>query len=298
MTGTEDASAVRDDAAPAVDHPETATTRDPDPSKPVRRAIGVVWRRPRLLFAFALAAVVVALADVARILDPVGNAVPNAVDSGVSLGVMTHPSGTRVAVVDPGAFVGLELQWVLAAVVLGLVAPVAVGAATTWTVARATNRDVTATRVRSTTTYCVAVVVTWQASTWVVAAIPELGAPLLFVGLWLAARLFPAPALAAMDRSPLDAASEAYALTGPRSVWLAVSVVGAGTLGTLLANHPSVAAISSSDPAFALGTFLSYAVAGAVGAVASTIYAVEARAERASERAPEGVDPPEGPNGN
>jgi len=254
--------------------------RGPDPSKPVRRALGVVSRRPVLLAAFALAALVVALADVARILDPVGNAVPNAIGSGLSLTVLTYPSGTRVTMVTPGALVGLEPWWVLAAVGLGVVGPVAAGAATTWTVARAAKREVTTERVLATTTYVLVVAAAWHASTWVTAAFPAVVAPLLLVGIWLSARLFPAPALAALDRSPFDAASEAYALTRGRTFGCLLSVVGAGTLGAVLANLPSVAAVSPSDPAFALGIALSYAFTGAVGAVAATIYAVEARAQR------------------
>ena len=258
--------------------------RDPDPSKPVRRALGVVSRRPVVLVGFALAAVVVALADVARILDPVGNAVPNAIGSGLSLTVLTYPSGTRVTMVTPGALVGLEPWWVLAAVGLGVVGPVAAGAATTWTVARAAKREVTTERVLATTTYVLVVAAAWHASTWVTAAFPAVVAPLLLLGIWLSARLFPAPALAALDRSPLDAASEAYALTRGRTFGCLLSVVGAGTLGAALANLPSVAAVSHDAPAFALGTALSYAVAGAVGAVAATIYAVEARDEREQRR--------------
>jgi len=254
--------------------------RDPDPSKPVRRAIGVTSRAPGHLLGFALAAVVVALADVARILDPVGNAIPDAIGSGVSLSVLTYPSGTRVAVVPPGAFVGLEPWWLVVALCLAAVGPVAAGVATTWTVARATRRSVTTERVLATTTYVAVVAGIWHASEWLAAVAPASVLPLLLVGTWLSARLFPAPALAAMDRSPLSAASEAYALTRGRTFGCLLSVVGAGTLGAVLANLPSVAAVSLDDPAFALGTALSYTFAGAIGAVAATIYAVEARQER------------------
>jgi hypothetical protein len=254
--------------------------RGGDPSKPVRRALGVVSRRPVLLAAFALAALVVALADVARILDPVGNGVPNAIGSGVSLTVLAYPSGTRVTTVAPGALVNLQPRWLLATVVLGVVGPVAAGAATTWTVARAAKREATTERAVATTTYVLAVAAVWHASAWVTAAFPAVVAPLLLLGIWLSARLFPAPALAALDRSPLDAASEAYALTSGRTFGCVLAVLGAGTLGAVLANLPSVAGFSPSDPAFALGTALSYTVAGAVGAVAATVYAVEARAER------------------
>ncbi|WP_227132464.1 hypothetical protein [Halorubellus salinus] len=254
--------------------------RGPDPSKPVRRAFGVVSRRPVLLFAFALAAAVVAVADVARILDPVGNATPNVVGGGLSFSFLAYPSGTRVTMVTPGALVGLQPWWLLATVVLGAVGPLAAGVATTWTVARAAKREVTVDRVLATTTYVAAVAAAWHASVWLVEAFPAAVAPLLLVGLWLSARLFPAPALAALDRSPLDAASEAYALTRGRAFGCFLSVLGAGTFGAILADAGSVAAISPSDPLFALGTALSYTFAGAIGAVAATIYAVEAREER------------------
>lgn len=258
--------------------------RGPDPSKPVRRALGVVSRRPVLLVAFALAAVVVALADVARILDPVGNATPNVIGGGLSFSFLTYPSGTRVTMVTPGALVGLQPWWLLATVLLGAIGPLAAGVATTWTVARAAKREVTTDRVLATTTYVLAVAAAWHASVWVTAVFPVVVAPLLLVGVWLSARLFPAPALAALDRSPLSAASEAYALTSGRTFGCFLVVLGAGTLGAVLANLPSVAGYSPSDPAFALGTALSFTVAGAVGAVAATIYAVEAREERALAR--------------
>lgn len=254
--------------------------RGPDPSKPVRRAFGVVSRRPVLLFAFALAAAVVAVADVARILDPVGNATPNVIGGGVSFSFLAYPSGTRVTMVTPGSLVGLQPWWLLATVVLGAVGPLAAGVATTWTVARAANREVTVERVRATTTYVVAVAATWHASVWLVEVLPAVVAPLLLLGLWLSARLFPAPALAALDRSPLDAASEAYALTRGRAFGCFLSVLATGTLAAILVDVGSVASISQSDPLFVLGTVLSYTFAGTVGAVAATIYAVEARDER------------------
>ncbi|WP_323674584.1 hypothetical protein [Halorubellus sp. PRR65] len=259
--------------------------RGPDPSKPVRRAFGVVSRRPVLLFAFALAAVVVAVADVARILDPVGNATPDVIGGGVSLTVLAYPSGTRVTAVTPGALVALQPWWLLAAALLGSVGPLAAGAATTWTVARAAKREVTTERVLATTTYVLAVAVAWRASAWIVEVFPAAVAPLLLVGLWLSARLFPAPALAALGRSPVDAASEAYALTRGRAFGCFLSVLGAGTLGAVLANVGSGAAASPGDPLFAFGTVLSYTFAGAIGAVAATIYAVEAREERERGRA-------------
>ncbi|MFC6952017.1 hypothetical protein [Halorubellus litoreus] len=259
--------------------------RGPDPSKPVRRAFGVVSRRPVLLFAFALAAVVVAAADVARILDPVGNATPNVIGGGLSFSFLAYPTGTRVTMVTPGSLVGLQPWWLLATVVLGAIGPLAAGVATTWTVARAANREVTVERALATTTYVVAVAAAWHASVWLLEVFPAAVAPLLLVGLWLSARLFPAPALAALDLSPLDAASEAYALTRGRAFGCFLSVLGAGTLGSLLADLGTVAAISQSDPKFALGTVLSYTFAGAIGAVAATIYAVEAREEREQWRA-------------
>jgi uncharacterized membrane protein (DUF441 family) len=258
--------------------------RGPDPSKPVRRAFGVVSRRPVLLFAFALAAVVVAAADVARILDPVGNALPNTLGGGVSFAVLTHPSGTRVSTLTLGAVVGLRPNWFVVAFALAVVAPVASGTATAWTVARATNRRFTWERARATTTYAVAVVVVWQAANAVVELVEPLLVPVLLVGIWLSARLFPAPALAALGQSPLDAASEAYALTRGRAFGCFLSVLGVGTLSAFLANAGSVAGASPSDPAFALGTALSYTFAGAIGAVAATIYAVEAREEREAAR--------------
>jgi hypothetical protein len=152
--------------------------------------------------------------------------------------------------------------------------------ATTWTVARAAKREVTSERVLATTAYVVVVAVAWHATAWVTAVFPVVVAPLVLVGVWLSARLFPAPALAALGRSPLDAASEAYALTRGRTFGCLLSVLGAGTLGAVLANAGSVAGSSPSDPAFAVGTALSYTFAGAVGAVAATIYAVETREER------------------
>jgi hypothetical protein len=271
----------RDDGGDGDDEP-----RGPDPSKPLRRAFGVVSRRPVLLGAFALAAVVVAVADVARLLDPVGNALPNTVGDGVSFGVMTHPSGTRVSTVTLGALVGLRPGWLAVAVALTAVAPVAAGTATAWTVARAANRRFAWERARATTAYALAVVVAWQTAGAAVELVEPLLAPVFLLGLWLSARLFPAPALAALDRSPLDAASEAYALTRGRTFGCLLSIVGAGTLGVVLANLPSVAAIPPGDPRFALGTLLSYAFAGAIGAVAATIFAVEAREEREQRREP------------
>lgn len=274
----------RDDTEEGEESTGDDDERGPDPSKPVRRAFGVVSRRPVLLFAFALAAVVVAVADVARVLDPVGNALPSTLGDGVSFSVMTHPSGTRVSTVTLGALVGLRPDWLAVAVVLTVVAPVASGVATAWTVARTADREFTWGRARATTAYAVVVVLLWQTAGGVVDVVGALLAPVFLVGLWLSARLFPAPALAALDRSPLDAAREAYALTRGRTLGCLLSVVGAGTLGAVLANLPSVAAIPSGDPSFALGTLLSYAFAGTVGAVAATIYAVEAREEREQRR--------------
>jgi hypothetical protein len=290
MTLTEAVRAERErDRAPAEGDPDRAPAegddgnddeRGGDPSKPVRRAFGVVSRRPVLLVAFALAAAAVAVADVARILDPVGNATPNVIGGGLSFSFLTYPTGTRVTMVTPGALVGLQPWWLLATVLLGAIGPLAAGVATTWTVARAANRELTTDRVLATTAYVVMVAAAWHASVWLVEAFPAAVAPLLLLGIWLSARLFPAPALAALDRSPLDAASEAYALTRGRAWGCALSVLGAGTLAAILADAGSVAGFSPSDPLFALGTALSYAFAGTVGAVAATIYAVEARAER------------------
>ncbi|NHN42019.1 hypothetical protein G9C85_10310 [Halorubellus sp. JP-L1] len=263
---------------------ETASARVPEPSKPVRRAIDGVSRDPRHALAFAVAAVVVALADVARILDPVGNAVPDVVGAQVSFSPMAFPSGTRVASLEPGALVGLELPWLVVALALAAVGPIAAGAATAWTVAYVVDGAFTVERAASTAAYAVAVAIGLQVASVAVALVPATTLPVALVGLWLAARLFPAPALAAIDRSPLGAASEAYALTARRSPRLALSVLGVGTLGATLASIPAIAAVSPDDALFAAGTAASYALAGTVAAVASAIYAVEARDERAARR--------------
>jgi hypothetical protein len=278
---------------------------DPDPSRPVRRAFGLGVRRPRLAWPFALAAVVVALADAARLLDPVGNAYPNAVETTLSLSPMVYPSGTRATTVLPGAVIGLEPVWIPVAFALAVVPAIAVGSAIASTVGAVTDgvhsethggrpavtdADTAATAEGSSSgvdsrsvavvVYVLAVVFATEWVAGFVAQYELLALPWTVVVFWLAARLFPAPALAALDRSPFDAAAEAFALTEGRTLGLAVSVLGVGTLANALVKTPALLGIPRHEPAFALGTAVSYLLAGTLGAVATATYAIEARDER------------------
>ncbi|WIV67717.1 hypothetical protein [Natrialbaceae archaeon AArc-T1-2] len=215
------------------------------------RAVAHVRADPFLFVPFALAGLVLSVLDRLRLRDPVPVLVERGLQGSTIVEYSIYPTGTPESARRIGALVDLETPYLIWAVGLEVVAVLSIAIAGWYTIARAAGESTTA----GLGSY-VGFVVLVAGVTRLLGSIGEITLQgilglavflvVFFAVLILFARLFVAPALAALGTSPWTAVRRSVALTGGHERALVLLVLGYGILVWLLGSVPYVGALVSS----------------------------------------------------
>lgn len=236
------------------------------------RATARIREDPLLLVPFALAGFVLAVLDWLRLQDPVPTLEGRAIDATgieISLEFVGYPTGTPGTARRVSALVDLEAPYLLWALGLEVLAVLAVAAAGWYTIVRTTSVEPTRAGFGS----YLGLVVLFGTTFRLLSSVGDVGplgpagfllalAVLAVIVLFVFARLFVAPALAALGNPPWTAIRRSIALSGGHELALAGLIVGFGLATWLLGIAPYV------------GVFVSSVVVAAVHAV-TTVVALE-----------------------
>lgn len=233
----------------------------------LRSALGRIRRDPVLAVPFAVAGLLVALADWLRQYDPIPMASTDALSQSVSIKYSVFPRGTARTVRHVGALVDLKTQYLMWAIGLELLIPLAVGIAGWVTFAWALE---THSRLRSLSRYLVALAA--------VVSIPQLlggssldinnfllGLVLFAVVLFVLTRLFLFPALLVTGSDFVLALRQSYRRSRGQGMTIVGLIVVIGLAYWGLATVPVA------------GGFLSTAIVAPLHAVAiETVFSADA----------------------
>ena len=237
------------------------------------RATARIRDDPVLLVPFALAGFVLAVLDWLRLQDPIPTLEGRAIDSSgveISLEFVGYPTGTPGTARRVSALVDLEAPYLLWAVGLEIIAVLVVAAAGWYTIVRAAGVEPT----RAGFASYLGVVVLFGAAFRLLSSVGDVGplgpagfllvlGLLVVIVLFVFARIFLTPALAALVDSPWTAIRRSVAHSSGHELGLAGLVVGFGLGAWLFGTVPYVGVLASS------------VAVGAVHAV-STVIALEA----------------------
>lgn len=262
MRPSEDGDGSETDAS--VSHPSQTTRLST--LGVLKSVLGRIRRDPVLAVPFAVVGVLVALVDWLRQHDPIPMASTDALSQSVSIQYSVLPQGTARTVRHVGALVDLKTRYLLWAVGLEVLVPLAVGIAGWVTIARALD---THARLRALSRYLIALAV--------IVSIPQLlgvssvditnfllGLVLLAIALFVLTRLFLFPALLVAGSGFVRALRQSYRRSHGQGMTIAGLIIVIGLAYWGLATVPVA------------GGFLSTAVVAPIHAVAiETVFSAD-----------------------
>ncbi|ELY43829.1 hypothetical protein [Natronorubrum sulfidifaciens] len=227
--------------------------QESEPGGALARAVARIRADPFLLVPFALAGLLLSLLDQLRLWDPIPTLVTERLPAlAIDFEFSIFPTGTPGTTRRVAALVDLETPYLLWAVSLEVAAVLAVSIAGWYTIARAADADATTTGLRSYVGFVVLIAIGGR----LLGSIAEVTLSgivglalflLLFVlALVVLARLFVAPAIAALGSSPWVAIRRSVRLSSGHEYGLVGLVLFYGLLGWLLGSVPAIGAVVSS----------------------------------------------------
>lgn len=227
--------------------------REPESDGALTRAVARIRADPFLLVPFALAGLIFSLIDQLRLWDPIPTLVTESLPAlAIDLEFSIFPTGTPGTTRRVAALVDLETPHLLWAVSLEVAAFLAVSIAGWYTIARAADTNATTAGLRSYVGFVALIAIGGR----LLGSIGEITLQgivglalflLLFVlALVVLARLFVAPAIAALGVSPWVAIRRSVRLSSGHEYGLVGLILFYGLLGWLLGSVPLIGAFVSS----------------------------------------------------
>lgn len=233
--------------------PQASGNRESEPGGALARAVARIRTDPFLLVPFALAGLFLSVIDQLRLGDSIPTLVTERLPAlAIDFEFSIFPTGTSGTTRRFAALVDLETPYLLWAVSLEVAAFLAVSIAGWYTIARVADADATTAGLRSYVGF-VALIVVGERLLGSIAEITLSGIVglalflLLFVlALVILARLFVAPAIAALGFSPWVAIRRSVRLSSGHEYGLVGLILFYGLLGWLLGSVPAIGAVASS----------------------------------------------------
>lgn len=227
--------------------------REPEPDGALARAVARIRTDPFLLVPFALAGLLLSLIDQLRLWDPIPTLVTESLPTlAIDLEFSIFPTGTPGTTRRFAALIDLETPYLLWAVGLEVAAFLAVSIAGWYTIARAADTNATTAGLRSYVEFVALIVIGGR----LLGSIGEITLQgiggiavflvLFVVALVILARLFIAPAIAALGTSPWAAVRQSMRLSSGHEYSLVGLILFYGLLGWLFGSVPAAGAFVSS----------------------------------------------------